>query len=197
MNQPVRFSVVSLLRRAIGGAGLLVAVTFAVFMSPSLANAQEFGGAFAGMSDQNTPIEIEADRLEVMDKKGLAVFNGNVSVVQGSTHLKTRKLTVHYAGSGQGGIGANGNIRLIEATGGVAVRSGDQTATANLATVDMQKQLATLSGNVTISQGENVVTGCELIVHLATSDADFRPCKNAGEGGRVKLLVTPKSGSGQ
>lgn len=156
--------------------------------------AQDFGGAFEGMRDKDAPVEIEADRLEVVDKQGLAVFEGNVSVVQGSTLLKTRRLTVRYI-SGKGASGPGGNIRSIEATGKVAVRSKDQTASADKAIVDMQKQIATLSGNVSISQGKNIVTGCVLTIDLATNAATLQPCTSAGSGGRVKMLFTPKSGN--
>jgi len=34
-----------------------------------------------------------------------------------------------------------------------------------------------------------------LIIHLATSAATLQPCGNTQQGGRVKMLFTPKSGS--
>jgi len=154
--------------------------------------AQDFGGAFEGMRDQNTPVEIEADRLEVIDKEGVAIFEGNVSVVQGSTLLKTRRLKVFYAGEGLS-AGPAGNVRRIEASGKVAVRSNDQVASAEKAVVDMVKQEAILSGNVSISQGKNIVTGCELTIDLRTNAARLEPCKSVSEGGRVKMMITPKS----
>jgi lipopolysaccharide export system protein LptA len=92
--------------------------------------------------------------------------------------------------------GPGGNVRRIEAKGGVAVRSDDQKATADTATVDMQAQTAVMSGNVVISQGENVVSGCVLNVNLATNAAVLVPCSNAGAG-RVKMRFTPKSGDDQ
>ena len=182
--------------RLMVGAIVLFCLAFAVFGAAGPASAQNFGGAFEGMRNQNAPVEIEADRLEVMDRQGLAIFKGNVSVVQGSTLLKTSKLKVHYAKDSKGVVGPGGNIRLIEATGKVAVRSRDQMASADSAIVDMQKQVATLSGNVSISQGKNIVTGCVLIINLATDAATLQPCKGASDGGRVKMMITPKSSSG-
>ncbi len=158
-------------------------------------SAQNFGGAFEGMSNSDAPVEIEADRLEVVDNKGIAVFSGNVSVVQGSTLLKAKRLTVSYLRDSSGSAGPGGNIRTIEATGRVAVRSKDQTASADKAVVDMQKQVATLSGNVSISQGKNIVTGCVLTINLTTNAATLQPC--AAASGRVKMLFTPKSGGEQ
>ena len=42
------------------------------------------------------PIQIESDKLEVREKENMAIFSGNVSVVQGPTLLKAGKLTVFY-----------------------------------------------------------------------------------------------------
>jgi lipopolysaccharide export system protein LptA len=154
------------------------------------ANAQSFGGAFEGMSNSKEPIQIEADRLEVIDAAGTALFEGNVAVVQGTTLLKTKKLKVYYNREASGDT-PGGNVSKIEATGKVAVRSGDQQATADTAIVDMKNQVATLSGNVTVSQGANILTGCNLVINMATNAANLTPCKNAS--GRVKMLFTPSS----
>jgi len=118
--------------------------------------AQSFGGAFEGMSNSKEPIQIEADRLEVVDGQGTALFEGNVAVVQGSTLLKTSRLKVYYSREAKSDA-PGGNVRKIEASGKVAVRSGDQMASADTAVVDMQAQSAVLSGNVVVSQGESVL----------------------------------------
>lgn len=170
----------------------IVASLMLVGLSGNPANAQSFGGAFQGMAESDEPIQIEADRLEVMDESGVAMFDGNVSVVQGTTLLKARQLKVFYlreSGSQQPG----GNVRKIEASGKVAVRSGDQTASADSASVDMQSQIAILSGNVTVSQGPNVLTGCKLRIDMATNAANLTPCSTGNSGGRVKMLFTPNS----
>lgn len=150
--------------------------------------AQSFGGAFEGMSNSKDPVQIEADRLEVVDGQGVAVFEGNVAVNQGSTLLKAKRLKVHYLRDAKTNE-PGGNVRKIEATGKVAVRSGDQMATADSAVVDMQAQIATLTGNVTVSQGENVLVGCNLRINMATNAANLTPCKQ----GRVQMVFKPKS----
>ena len=162
---------------------------------PVSALAQSFGGAFEGMSNSKEPIQIEADRLEVQDGQGMAVFTGNVSVVQGTTILKTTNLKVWYSREEKTNA-PGGNVKKIEATGKVAVRSADQRATADKAVVDMTAQVATLSGNVTVSQGSNILTGCNLRINMATNAANLTPCKSeAKSSGRVKMLFTPQSGS--
>lgn len=153
------------------------------------ASAQSFGGAFEGMSNSKEPIQIEADRLEVEDGRGIAIFEGNVAVNQGSTLLKATKLKVHYLRDAKTDK-PGGNVKKIEATGKVAVRSGDQMATANSAVVDMQAQIATLEGDVSVSQGVNILTGCKLRINMATNAANLTPCPS----GRVQMVFTPGSG---
>jgi len=167
-------------------------LAFSVVFAAGHAGAQDFGGAFDGMRDSKEPIQIEADRLEVIDPQGVAMFEGNVNVVQGTTILKTSRLKVSYARQGEN-TGAGGNVRKIEASGKVAVRSGDQAATADSAVVNMQSKTALLSGNVTVSQGSNIVTGCKLSIDLANNSAKLEPCGGAASGGRVKMLFTPGS----
>jgi lipopolysaccharide export system protein LptA len=153
------------------------------------AQAQSFGGAFEGMSNSNEPIQIEADRLQVEDGQGIAVFEGNVAVNQGTTLLKASKLKVYYLRDAKTNK-PGGNVKKIEATGKVAVRSGDQMATANSAVVDMQAQIATLEGDVSVSQGVNILTGCKLRINMATNAANLSPCPS----GRVQMVFTPGSG---
>lgn len=166
----------------------ILAIFIAMSCQVQSASAQNFSGAFDGMKDNKEPVQIESDSLEVQDEKGVAYFTGNVSVVQGSTILKTSKLTVYYARGGNG-AGAAGNVKRIIATGKVAVRSEDQHATANKADVDMVKQMAVLSGSVTVSQGLNVVSGEKLVINMRTNAAKL----TGGAKKRPSLIFNSKT----
>ena len=160
--------------------------------------AQSFGGAFEGMSNTNDPIQIEADSLEVTDEQGVAQFKGNVSVVQGTTILTASSLKVFYFNNDNSGSNPNSRIKRIVAGGAnrVAVRSGEHRATANQLEVDMQTEKISLRGDVVVSQGDNVFTGCVLNVDLKTNNATLRPCKAATKVGskeRIKIILTPSS----
>ncbi len=168
-------------------------LAFAV-LAVSPAWAQTFGGAFEGMSSSDEPIQIEADKLEVADNEGTATFSGNVAVTQGSTLLRTKNLKVFYSRDSKGKAGPGGNLKKIEASGGVAVQSNDQVASSEKAIVDMQTQIASLSGNVSVSQGNNIITGCQITIDMKTNDIKVKPCGEAGSG-RVKVLIDRKSGA--
>lgn len=170
-----------------------VLVTLAMFVMFAMSQnvfGQDFSGAFAGMQDSKQPIQIEADRLEVKDKQGVALFIGNVHVVQGSTILEAARMKVVYT---KGGKGPNSNLKYLEATGTIVVRSGDQTVSANKGEFDMLKQTVKLSGDVVITQGGNVINGCILKVNLETNSAVLLPCK--GSTIRPKILLNPQNGS--
>lgn len=173
----------SLLSRFVTGiflSGWIIALSTA-------AHAQSFGGAFEGVGDNDEPIQIEADRLEIVDNENTALLTGNVSVVQGTTILKARQIKVYYLRGDEAKQSKSG-IKRIEASGKVAVKSQENRATADRATVNMVTEIVTMSGNVIMSQGNNVAKGCEVVVNLKTNVSEIKQC-----GGRVKLLLDPKS----
>ncbi len=93
----------------------------------------------------------------------MAIFSGNVSVVQGPTLLKAGKMTVYYAKDG-GGSATTGsaNIDRLEVEDKVFVKSETQTATGDKGSFDMKTEVLNLTGKeVVLSEGENVLTGCK------------------------------------
>jgi lipopolysaccharide export system protein LptA len=168
---------------------IIPTATIMVLLLSSQMMAQDFSGAFEGMQDSDEPIQITSNKLEVKDKQGTAVFTGNVEVVQGATILNAKRMKVSYS---RGGKTPNGNLRSIEATGKITVRSGDQKVSADRGDFNMLKQTVKLTGNVLITQGTNVVSGCVLEVNLKTSSAVLKPCKN-GIKGRPQMLFSTKN----
>ena len=56
------------------------------------------------------------------------------------------------------------NIRRIEAHGGVTVLTKDQNVSGDLGVYDLKTKTITLSGNVVVSQGQNVIHGERVVV---------------------------------
>lgn len=162
------------------------------------------------------PIQIESDKLEVDQNKSVAVFTGDVSVVQGATLLKAGRLTVYYTKDEKNGdknkspsqeatsssaastsaAPPNGasNIERLEADGKVYVKSDDQVATGDHGSFDMKSQVLVLSGDqVVLTQGDNVIVGCQLTVHTQSGQAQLDGCDKGASGGRVKMLLKPDS----
>ena len=169
--------------------------------------------------NKDAPVQIEAATLEVHDKSKTATFSGNVQVVQGDTTMRCRSLVVFYGqevGIGEAGgepttgaaaksqpAGTKGaqNIRRIEAHGGVTVLTKDQSASGDLGIYDLKTKTITLSGNVVVSQGQNVIHGERVVVDTETGNARVESGSSgagasAGSGGRVRALIQPGKGQG-
>ena len=167
--------------------------------------------------NKDAPVQIEAATLEVHDKSKTATFSGNVQVVQGDTTMRCRSLVVFYGqevGIGEPGAetttgtaiktplgGSKGaqNIRRIEARGAVTVLTKDQSASGDLGIYDLKTKTITLSGNVVVSQGQNVIHGERVVVDTETGNARVESGSGAGAsapGGRVRALIQPGKGQG-
>ncbi|MCZ8100002.1 MAG: lipopolysaccharide transport periplasmic protein LptA [Burkholderiales bacterium] len=153
------------------------------------------------------PIQIDADRLEVFSKEQRAIYSGNVIAVQGDTTIKSAQMIVFYdrqsspggqpaaqpaaAGDGEGGTA----LRRVEAKGGVTVISKDQVATGNEGVFDRSSNKIVLTGNVALSQGENVTKGEKLIYDTETGIAIVESGATAA-GGRVRGVFVPGEDKG-
>ena len=67
------------------------------------------------------------------------------------------------------------DIRRIEARGGVTVISKDQNASGDLGVYDVKKKTITLTGNVVVSQGKNVLHGDRVIVDTSPATPISNP----------------------
>ena len=143
--------------------------------------AQLFSGFQAQSKD---PVQVDAEVLEVYEegKQRISVFSGNVVVRRGNTTLKAATITL-YSDLAAKSVDA---FTRIEAGGGVSVKSKDQTVTGKTAVVNMDARTITVSGDVVLSQGGNVLTGSRLVVNLATGRARL-------EGDQVRGVFTPSS----
>ncbi len=136
------------------------------------------------------PISVDSAKLEYFDKEQKLVYSGNVVAKQGEATLKAGTLMVFLtSGAMQSGdpAGAGGNqINRMEATGGVVVISKDQVGTGDVGAYDRAKNEVVLTGNVSLSQGGNIIKGqkdSRLVYDLNTSQAVIV--------GGVTSLITP------
>lgn len=146
----------------------------------SIALAQQPVSALKG-HDPDAPIDVAADRIEVQDRADRAVFAGNVRVRQASLTLDTERLTVAYTSAG--GI----QIRRLDASGGVTVRSPSETARGNFGIYDLDRKLITLVGGVQLNRNGSQINGQRLTIDLNSGRAvvDGGPAGVGQSGGRV------------
>lgn len=189
-----------------------VFVVIALAMSAGVAPAQTPASkgppnALQGFSqNREQPVHIEAATLEVRDKDKVATFSGDVRVKQGDTNMRSKSLLVFYEQSTESadnakpaktmqaatpGPGGEQRIKRLEARGNVVVVQKDQTATGELGIFDMRSNTVTLTGNVVMTQGQNVLRGDKLVVDLTTGVSRVESAK--GSHGRVQGLFLPGS----
>ncbi len=160
------------------------------------------GGARAQAAphDNSLPIEITADRLEVVQPDRVATFTGSVDAVQGEMVLSADQLRVHYNKDGQDAAppgAGGGSIRRIEAEGNVFLSSPTQTAQGKTGVYDVASGQVTLEGSVVLTQGDDVIRGDRLEVDLASGHSRVLAAAPSGAGGaapqRVRALFMPRS----
>ena len=86
------------------------------------------------------------------------------------------------------------DIRRIEARGAVTVVSKDQNASGDLGVYDLKKKTITLTGNVVVSQGKNVLHGDRVVVDTTTGNAHFESNAATAQN-RVRALILPSKGA--
>jgi lipopolysaccharide export system protein LptA len=205
-------------RMVLAGNSVLL---LAAALVPAVAMAQAPGSGLASnyAANADKPINIEADSLEVDDKKKVAVFTGNVTATQGDFSVRAKEIQVSYTQSAKGEGdkaepakkaasgpipgGGGAEISRIDAKGKVLVKNKDtQTATGDWAIFEVKKQVITMGGEVVLSEGANTIKGSRLVIDLTTglSRFDTAAAKDGGEGGssgRLQMIFTPKSRSGE
>lgn len=142
---------------------------------PAAAQTITFGGMKA---DTSLPVEVAADHLTVNQTDGSALFTGNVVIGQGEMRLAADRVTVDYADSDRT------RIRSLHAEGNVTLVSGPDAAEAREGDYDVESGNITLSGDVLLTQGQNVLRGDRAVFNMASGEARV--------DGRVRSVLQPE-----
>jgi len=168
--------------------------TALLLASPLSAKDARSGGILPGATAKD-PLNIDAGKLDYFDKEQKLIYSGSVIVVNGPSTLKASKLTILLDNSktqnAPAGGTSNDRVKHIEADGPVTLVSKDQIGTGDHGTYDRGENKVYLTGNVTLSQGDNVTKGEKLVYDVATGQAAVVGLGSSG--GRVKSIFTPNS----
>ncbi len=203
-----------LIAASVGGQGALAAAKKKP--EPAAVSGAPAKKPAAGMpllpgSGSKEPVNIEADKLDYLNKEQQLIYTGNVVVVQGDSTLKASVLRIDLQKSDPGAGGATApavpaaadlpptagvtpgqgsSVRHMEADGPVTLISKDQVGTGNHATYDKAENRVYLNGSVTLSQGTNVTQGDRLVYDMTSGQAQVF----AGQTNpRVMSVFTPGS----
>lgn len=180
-------------------AMMLRIATIAVFAASVVAAAAPVhaagrsGGILPGATAKD-PLNIDAGKLDFFDKEQKLVYSGSVIVTNGPSTLKASRITIFLESKGvapAAGATSNDRVRHIDADGPVTLVSRDQIGTGDRASYDKAENKVYLTGNVTLTQGENVVKGERLVYDVTTAIATVQG--GGAQGGRVRSTFTPGS----
>jgi lipopolysaccharide export system protein LptA len=180
-------------------AALAIALLSSLPAGAAFAQAsKERAVGFGNFGSSKEPIKIDANKLDVFDKEGRAVFTGDVVAVQGESTMKCTIMTVFYEQRDQNGGQAapaaqaadDSAIKKIDCKGPVTIVSRTQVATGENATFDRGSNKILLVGNATLSDGPNVTKGERVLYDINTGVANIETTP----GGRVRALFVPGNG---
>ena len=103
------------------------------------------------------------ESLEYWDDKDLAVARGDAVVTREDKRIFAQVITAHFSEDAN-----NSDLERIDAFENVHVSSQTEYATGDRGVYLVKKELATLDGNVKITQGENQLNGDRGVVNLNT-----------------------------
>lgn len=168
---------------------LLAALTIAA--TPASA-AGRSGGILPGASAKD-PLNIDAGKLDYFEKEQKLIYSGSVIVTNGPSTLKAARLIIFLdnKAGGQPPGASNDRVKHIDAEGPVTLVSKDQIGTGDRGSYDKAENKVYLVGNVTLTQGENIVKGEKLVYDVATGMATVQG--GGAQGGRVRSTFTPKN----
>jgi outer membrane protein assembly factor BamD len=153
------------------------------------APSREKGGAKKGASpedkeaklvDKSQPIDITSDRVEAYWKQNLIIFKGNVVARQKDMVIYADSIEAVTIEDGKG-------IERVTAGGNVKIQQGLRVANCEKAVFYNLDQKVVLTGDPKVSEGENTVSGDEIVFDIDKNRVDVK----GGSSGRGKAKIQP------
>ncbi len=139
----------------------------------------------------NPTIVVKADSLEIDNKQKVATFAGNVDAKRDDFTIYCEKIQLFYVDQASGGSSEKTRVRIkkIVASGNVKIlRAGGGTATADKAVYFQDQEMAVLTGNPVVKQGNDSVEGSRITLYMK----DSRSVVEGSENRKVKAVLAPR-----
>lgn len=138
--------------------------------------------------NDNAPIDATADNI--VNSAGVTILKGQVDVRQGTTRILADEMEIYSTSNTLSGSGSE--IDRIVAKGNFYYLTPEQEVRGAQGLYTGADNSFTVTGDVILLQGENVVTGDRLIYDLDTEKARvIGTCqgRRCGSTGRVNILI--------
>jgi lipopolysaccharide export system protein LptA len=121
------------------------------------------------VKQSDAPLDITSERFEATEGQNFVTWTGNVHAVQGDVILTTPKLVLYQD--------ENGDPERVVATGGMRYSGEEAKISGKKMVYEIEADIITVTGNVVVIQGEQVMSGHKLVYNLTTGSLVF-----SGEG---------------
>jgi len=128
------------------------------------------------------PIDIMSDSVETYTKENLILFKGNVTARQKDMVIYADSLEAVIIEDGKG-------IEKVVAGGNVKIQQGLRVANCQKAIFYNLDKRVVLTGEPKLSEGDNTVSGDEIIFDMDQNQVEV---KGGPGGGRGKVRIYPK-----
>lgn len=144
--------------------------------------------------EDGAPITVEADRLELNQKSGVSVYQGNVRLQQDTLLLLADRLELHSKGGRLQQAVADGSPVRVERTD---PQSGELTrAEASHMEYRFADGLLELMGNAHLWRAGDEFSGKHLIYDTGKQLVRaFGDKERQGDNGRVRVILQPEKGA--
>ncbi len=135
------------------------------------------------------------DSLEYWEGQRKAVARGKAHAIHEDKQIKADVLTANFEEDAQGNL----EVRRIDAVGNVEILTAKEYARGREGTYFVDREVATLTGDVKITQGENQLDGNYAEVDMVTGVSRLlgAPPGSTTQPSQVRALVLPRAAKGE
>lgn len=149
------------------------------------------GAALAEKSDRGRPIQIEADSVRMDDVRKSALYEGNVSLTQGTMNISADRIEVRQDDQGMTMGEATGQpVRFQQKVEG---RDEYLEAQASRLEYDARTEVIKLIGSARLKQGGDELRGGLIVYDLRTERYQAQGAAGDGKQGRVRAMIRPRN----
>ena len=112
-----------------------------------------------GFQKDDSPVQIEAQTMEILRPEGKVLFEGNVVLKRAGTIIKCAKLTAYYSEKDK-------DLKKGICEGNVRINMKGTFGTCKKGTFDNANQLITMDGSPVIYQKEQIIRGKQLKYYM-------------------------------
>lgn len=146
------------------------------------------GVATALTSDREQPIRIEADSMSIDESKGVSIYQGRVSYVQGTIKMTADKVFVYTNGGEFSRFEAHGERVHYQQV--LDDDKGELQAKARVIDYHAAREHILLKGNAHVKRGEDEFSGSHIEYDAQQDIVNARATDGGNE--RVQVIIQPR-----